>query len=57
VADSHGASAAQVAIAWLLQRSPMMLPIPGTSSLTHLEENVAAAALRLSEGEVAQLTG
>ena len=57
VADSHGASAAQVAIAWLLQRSPMMLPIPGTSSLTHLEENVAAAALRLSEGEVAHLTG
>jgi pyridoxine 4-dehydrogenase len=57
VADSHGASAAQVAIAWLLQRSPMMLPIPGTSSLTHLEENVAAAALRLSEGEVARLTG
>ena len=54
---AHGASAAQVAIAWLLQRSPMMLPIPGTSSLTHLEENVAAAALRLSEGEVAQLTG
>jgi pyridoxine 4-dehydrogenase len=46
-----------VAIAWLLQRSPMMLPIPGTSSLTHLEENVAAAALRLSEGEVARLTG
>jgi aryl-alcohol dehydrogenase-like predicted oxidoreductase len=35
----------------------MMLPIPGTSSLTHLEENVAAAALRLSEGEVAHLTG
>ena len=57
VADSHGASAAQVAIAWLLQRSPMMLPIPGTSSLRHLEENVAAAALRLSEGEVARLTG
>jgi pyridoxine 4-dehydrogenase len=57
MADSYGASAAQVAIAWLLQRSPMMLPIPGTSSLTHLEENVAAAALRLSEGEVAHLTG
>jgi pyridoxine 4-dehydrogenase len=57
VADSHGASAAQVAIAWLLQRSPMMLPIPGTSSLTHLEENVAAATLRLSESEVARLTG
>ena len=57
MAASHGASAAQVAIAWLLQRSPMMLPIPGTSSLMHLEENVAAAALRLSESEVARLTG
>ncbi len=56
VADSHGATAAQVALAWLLQRSPMMLPIPGTSSFEHLEENVAAAGLRLSEDELALLS-
>ena len=43
-----GATPAQVAIAWLLARSPVMLPIPGTASIPHLEENVAAAALRLS---------
>jgi hypothetical protein len=42
------AAHAQNAIAWLLARSPVMLPIPGTSSITHLEENVAAAAVRLS---------
>ena len=46
----------QVAIAWLLAKSPVMLPIPGTSSVTHLEENVAAAALRLSDEEVRALT-
>jgi aryl-alcohol dehydrogenase-like predicted oxidoreductase len=40
-----------VALAWLLQRSPVMLPIPGTSSVEHLEENVAAASLRLSQQE------
>jgi pyridoxine 4-dehydrogenase len=45
----------QVAIAWLLQRSPYMLPIPGTSSVEHIEENIAAAALRLSEEEFRQL--
>jgi pyridoxine 4-dehydrogenase len=55
VASAHGATVAQVAIAWLLQRSPVMLPIPGTSSVAHLEENVAAAALRLSDGELDQL--
>lgn len=47
VAQRHGASTAQVALAWLLHRSPVLLPIPGTSSLRHLEENVAAATLRL----------
>ena len=56
VADAHGATAAQVALAWLLQRSPMMLPIPGTSSIDHLEENVAAAGLRLSEDELRRLS-
>jgi pyridoxine 4-dehydrogenase len=48
VAARHSATPAQVAIAWLLARSPVMLPIPGTSSLTHLEENLQAARLRLS---------
>ncbi len=45
----------QVALAWLLQHSDAMLPIPGTSSIDHLEENVAAAALRLTDEEVAKL--
>jgi aryl-alcohol dehydrogenase-like predicted oxidoreductase len=44
-----GATPAQVALAWLLRRSPAMIPIPGTSSVAHLEENVAAAALQLSD--------
>jgi pyridoxine 4-dehydrogenase len=57
VAAGHRATAAQVAIAWLLQRSPVMLPIPGTSSVTHLEENLAAAGLRLSADEVGRLSG
>jgi len=51
VARSHGATPHQVALAWLLQRSPVMLPIPGTSSIEHLDENVAAASLRLSQEE------
>jgi aryl-alcohol dehydrogenase-like predicted oxidoreductase len=50
-AKRHGASVVQVALAWLLQRSPVMLPIPGTSSLAHLEENVAAAKLQLTPEE------
>jgi aryl-alcohol dehydrogenase-like predicted oxidoreductase len=57
VATAHGVSEFQVALAWLLARSPAMLPIPGTSSIEHLEENVAAAALRLSDAEVAGLGG
>jgi aryl-alcohol dehydrogenase-like predicted oxidoreductase len=56
VATFHRATAAQVALAWLLQRSPVMLPIPGTSSLAHLEENVAAAGLRLSHAEFHRLS-
>ena len=51
VAKDHGVSVIQVALAWLLERSPVMLPIPGTSSLAHLEENVAAAKLKLAPAE------
>jgi aryl-alcohol dehydrogenase-like predicted oxidoreductase len=52
VARHHGVTPAQVAVAWLLARSPAMLPIPGTSSVGHLEENVAAAALELGRDEL-----
>ena len=55
VAEAHGATPAQVSLAWLLQRSPVMLPIPGTASVEHLEENVAAASLRLADEEYAAL--
>ena len=55
VAQAHRATPKQVALAWLLQRSPMMLPIPGTSSIEHLEENVAAASVRLTEEEYERL--
>jgi aryl-alcohol dehydrogenase-like predicted oxidoreductase len=51
LATEHDASPSQLALAWLLRRSPAMLPIPGTSSLAHLEDNVAAAGLRLSDDE------
>jgi pyridoxine 4-dehydrogenase len=57
IAEAHGASATQIALAWLLQRSPIMLPIPGTSSIDHLEQNVAAASLRLTEEECEELSG
>ena len=56
VADAHGASELQVALAWLLARSPAMLPIPGTSSVEHLNENVAAAGLHLTEEEFGELS-
>jgi pyridoxine 4-dehydrogenase len=55
VARRHEATPAQVALAWLLRRSPVMLPIPGTASLEHLEENVAAVNLELSDEEFAEL--
>lgn len=55
IAAKLGAAPAQVAIAWLLARSPVMLPIPGTSSVAHLEENAAAAALRLAPEDLAAL--
>jgi pyridoxine 4-dehydrogenase len=56
-AKRHEATPAQVALAWLLHRSPVMLPIPGTSSVAHLEENLAGASLQLSEEEFAAITG
>lgn len=55
VASRHGATVYQVALAWLLARSPVILVIPGTSSTRHLEENVAAAELRLSEEDLEEL--
>jgi aryl-alcohol dehydrogenase-like predicted oxidoreductase len=51
VANELGATPAQIALVWLLHRSPVMLPIPGTSSVAHLEENIAAAALRLTDAQ------
>lgn len=56
IATRHEATPAQVALAWLLARSPVMLPIPGTSSVEHLEENVAAADLRLTDADLAALS-
>jgi pyridoxine 4-dehydrogenase len=57
LAREHGATTLQIALAWLLKRSPMMLPIPGTGSIAHLDENIAAAAVRLSDAEFALLGG
>ncbi|MER6581970.1 oxidoreductase [Nonomuraea sp. NPDC001023] len=57
VAARHGATVPQVALAWLLARSPNILLIPGTGSLAHLEENVAAASLKLTEEDLADLAG
>jgi pyridoxine 4-dehydrogenase len=55
LAAETGAKPAQLALAWLLHRSPVMLPIPGTSSIPHLEENVAASQVRLTDDQVARL--
>jgi aryl-alcohol dehydrogenase-like predicted oxidoreductase len=55
IAERHDATPSQIAIAWLLARSPVMLPIPGTGSVDHLEENLAAADVALSEDEVGEL--
>jgi pyridoxine 4-dehydrogenase len=57
VARRLGATELQVALAWLLARSPVMLPIPGTSKVAHLEENVRAAELQLTESDVRELVG
>ena len=56
IASNHDATPGQIALAWLLRRSPVMLPIPGTSSVEHLEENVAAASIELTEDEYAELS-
>ena len=56
IAKEHEASPSQLALAWLLKRSPVMLPIPGTSSVAHLEDNVAAAQVELTDEEFDRLT-
>jgi aryl-alcohol dehydrogenase-like predicted oxidoreductase len=56
IAAEHGATASQLALAWLLKRSPVMLPIPGTSKVSHLEQNVAAAEITLSDEEFETLS-
>jgi pyridoxine 4-dehydrogenase len=55
IAEDHGATPAQVALAWLLQRSPLIVPIPGTSSIAHFDENVDAAELELNDDELEAL--
>jgi aryl-alcohol dehydrogenase-like predicted oxidoreductase len=55
LAASHKATPSQLALAWLLHRSPVVLPIPGTSSVAHLEDNIAAAQVKLSDSEYAAL--
>jgi pyridoxine 4-dehydrogenase len=55
IADEHGATPAQLALAWLLQRSPVLLAIPGTSTVAHLEENLAAGLIELTPEQVQQL--
>ena len=57
IAKARQVKPIQIALAWLLKRSPVMLPIPGTSSIAHLEENIKAASLQLSENEYLELTG
>ena len=55
IAKAHGATPSQVAVAWLLQRSPVIIPIPGTSKVAHLEENVKAGDIELAQAEFDQL--
>jgi pyridoxine 4-dehydrogenase len=56
LAAEHGATPSQLALAWLLRRSPVMLPIPGTSTVAHLEDNVASAAIELTDEQFAELS-
>jgi aryl-alcohol dehydrogenase-like predicted oxidoreductase len=56
LARHHNASPSQLALAWLLKRSPVMLPIPGTSSVAHLENNLAGASIELTDGEFEALS-
>lgn len=55
IAKAKGANSSQIALAWVLKRSPVMLPIPGTSKVAHLEENVAAVNITLSDEDFARL--
>jgi aryl-alcohol dehydrogenase-like predicted oxidoreductase len=55
VAKAHNAAPSQIALAWVLKRSPVMLPIPGTSTVSHLEENVAAVNIELSDDQFDRL--
>jgi aryl-alcohol dehydrogenase-like predicted oxidoreductase len=55
ISERHHATSAQIALAWLLHRSPVMLPIPGTASVEHLEENLGAVRIELSDDEVQEL--
>ena len=55
IAERHDATPSQIALAWLLKRSPVMLPIPGTLSLEHLKENLGALDLELTDDEFAAL--
>jgi pyridoxine 4-dehydrogenase len=57
IAKAHNANSTQIALAWLLRRSPITLPIPGTSSIEHLEQNVTAASLPLTDQEFEELSG
>jgi aryl-alcohol dehydrogenase-like predicted oxidoreductase len=57
VAERHHASANQILLAWLLQKSPVMVPIPGTASKAHFEENMRSATIALSPAEMAELAG
>jgi len=56
IAERHHARPSQLALAWLLKRSPVMLPIPGTSKVAHLEENVAAGQIEVSDAEFEELS-
>ncbi len=57
VIKKTGASPSQIALAWVLKRSPVMLPIPGTSKVSHLEDNIGAAAIQLSDEDFQALDG
>ncbi|QQE77439.1 aldo/keto reductase [Alicyclobacillus sp. SO9] len=56
LAEQHGSKPSQLALAWLLKRSPVMLPIPGTSTVSHVEENISAAGIELSDADFEALT-
>ena len=56
IAKAHGATQSQIAVAWLLQRSPVIIPIPGTSKVAHLEENVKAGEIELTQAEFQRWT-